>query len=109
MLSDERLKAIRESCRKASPIPWEWGHEHVEESTDDPELNAMGIHTIPTAFKNIQLKADGEHCFWVELTDTKVGGDVVFDLDFISGAREWVPELLAEIERLRALLGKGRQ
>ena len=108
MISDERLDEIRQACQKASCAPWEWGYDQVEEPTDDPDLNAMGIDTIPTAFKNIQLKAGGEHRFWIELTDTKVGGNVVFDFDLIVGAREWIPELLAEIDRLRALLGRAR-
>lgn len=108
MIKDERLNEIREACQTASRAPWAWGYDHVDESTDDPGLNARGIDTIPTSFKNIQLKAGGEHRFWIALTDTKVGGDVVFDFDFIVGAREWIPELLAEIARLRALLGRAR-
>ena len=108
MISDERLDEIRQASQKASRAPWEWGYDQVEEPTDDPDLNAIGIDTVPSAFKNIQLKAGGEHRFWIELTDTRVGGDVVFDFDFIAGAREWIPELLAEIDRLRALLGRDR-
>jgi len=42
----------------------------------------------------------------VEMTDTNLR-DVVSDFDFIRGAREWVPELLAEVTRLRGLLGNS--
>ena len=106
MLSEERLKEIKETIAKASPAPWSWGYTFGEEETDDPDLNRLGFKTIPTGPRNIQLKADGNHRFWVELTDTQLVGDVVFDFDFIREAREFVPELLAEIERLRGLLGK---
>ncbi|MDB5292394.1 MAG: hypothetical protein JWL69_3635 [Phycisphaerales bacterium] len=109
MLNDKRLQEIRDTCQKASRGPWDWGYESVEEPTDDPELLASGIDTIPAGFKHIQLKANGQHRFWIELTDTQLAGDVVFDFDFIVGAREWVPELLAEIERLRGLLGRDAE
>jgi len=106
MLSEEFLKDIKETIAKTSPAPWSWGYTFGEEETDDPDIKRLGIMTIPTGPQNIQLKADGHHRFWVELTDTQLAGDVVFDFDFIIEARKFVPELLAEIERLRGLLGK---
>lgn len=106
MLSEEILKDFKETIAKASSAPWSWGYTFGEEETDDPDINRLGIMTIPTGPRNIQLKADGHHRFWVELTDTQLAGDVVFDFDFIIEARKFVPELLAEIERLRGLLGK---
>jgi hypothetical protein len=109
MLSDERLAEIRNTVSKASPAPWEWSNTIVEEPTNDPTLLSMGIQTEPAGFENMQLVANGNHRFWVELTDTQIAGDVVFDLDFIQEARDFVPELLAEIERLRGLLGRGAQ
>ena len=106
MLSEEFLKDIKETVAQASPAPWSWGYTFGEKETDDPDINRLKIMTTPTGPRNIQLKADGHHRFWVELTDTQFAGDVVFDFDFIIEARKFVPELLAEIERLRGLLGK---
>jgi len=104
MLTNERLAEIRTALSKASPPPWDWAYSQGEVATEDPELLKLGIDTVPTMPCNIQLRANGNHRFWVELTDTRIAGDLVFDLDFILGAREWVPELLAEVERLRELL-----
>ena len=106
MLSEERLIKIKETVSKASPSPWTWGYTYGEEETDDPDIRKLGINTIPTGFRNIQLKSNNKHRFWVELTDTQLAGDVVFDFDFIIESREFVPELIAEIERLRDLLKK---
>ena len=107
MLSDKRLAEIREAIHKASPAPWDYAYSQGDSATEDPMLLKIGIDTVPTMPSHIQLRADGNHRFWIELTDTKIAGDVVFDLDFIQGARDWVPELLAEVERLRGLLAKG--
>ena len=106
MLSEERLQKFKETISKTSSAPWTWGYTLGEVETDDPDFKKLGIDTIPTGPRNIQLKSDGEHRFWVELTDTQLAGDVVFDFDFIIESREFVPELIAEIERLRGLLGK---
>jgi hypothetical protein len=106
VLSDKRLSEIRELVSKASPAPWNWAYAQGEVPTDEPELLKLGIDTISNAPCNIQLQANGHHRFWIELTDTKITGDVVFDLDFIKEARVIIPELLAEVERLRGLLGR---
>lgn len=105
MMTEMRLAEILDTMNKASPAPWDWAYSQGEAPTDDPELLKIGIDTLPTAPCNIQLRANGHHRFWIELTDTNIAGDVVFDFDFIKGAREWVPELLAEVKRLRGLLG----
>lgn len=88
MLSEVRVAEIREACDKASPRPRQWSCDVAEEPVDDPKLKAQGIQTIPAAFKHIQLKGRGTHRFWVQVTDTQVGRDVVFDFDFVVGARE---------------------
>ena len=107
MLSDERLARIRDTVSKASPAPWDWAYAQGEMPTEDPAILELGIKTVPTKPRNVQLRANGTHRFWVEFTDTQIAGDVVFDLDFIREAREIVPELLAEIERLRNIIGEG--
>ena len=105
MLNEELYTKIKKAMSEVSSSPWTWRYSQGEEPTDIPELLKLGIDTIPTTPRNIQLMANGKHRFWVELTDTKLP-DVVFDFDFIVGAREWLPELVAEIDRLRGLLGK---
>jgi len=100
------LSEIRDTLKRISPSPWQWAYVQGEEPADDPQLLQLGIDTLPTEAHHIQLRANGQHRFWVELTDTRIAGDVVFDFDFIIGSREWVPALLAEIDRLRRLLAK---
>ena len=91
---------------RTSRSPWTWGYTYDEKETNEPDIRKLGIKKVPTAPVNIQLKSNGEHRFWVELTDTQLAGDIVFDFDFIIEAREFVPELIAEIDRLRGLLGR---
>ena len=86
-MDDQRIKEIRNAAAKASPAPWKWAYDIVEEPTDDPELLNLGIGTSLAGFKHIQLKSGNKHRFWIELTDTGVAGDLVFDFDFIIGAR----------------------
>jgi hypothetical protein len=105
MLSDERFSEIKTALSEASCAPWRWSYSQGETPTDDPHLLRIGIGTIPTAPSNMQLTAGGKHRFWIELSETRIP-DIVRDLDFISGAREWIPDLVAEIERLRGLLGE---
>ena len=108
MLSEEKLQKFKQTIAKSSPCPWTWGYTFGEVETDDPDIRKLGISTIPTGPRNIQLKSKGEHRFWIELTDTQLGGDVIFDFDFIVESRELVPKLIAEIERLELYLAKKR-
>lgn len=106
MLSKSRLAEIKQRLEKASAGPWEWKYQFDEEVTQDPDLVAEGIHTLPGPPHHIQLVANGQHRFWIELTDTRIAGDLVFDLDLIVAAHDDVRDLLAEVERLRQRIGE---
>jgi uncharacterized protein (UPF0335 family) len=80
MLTEERKQAIRERCEAATPGQWKWkqcpvGHDLVSRSEDD---QVRGL---------VVLTCDLD---WV----------LDSDAEFIAHAREDVPALLDEVERL---------
>jgi hypothetical protein len=77
-MTDEELKVIRERCEKATPGPWRADGRYIE--------------TIEGAEEEMAIYDEGGHD---EL-----------DAEFIAHAREDVPRLLEEIERLREGLKK---
>lgn len=82
-MTDAELRAIRARCDKAPPGPWHRDGFHVFHGDDFPLLAAI---EHGQADMNWSLRA----------------------LDFITHAREDVPALLAEVERLRAELAAIR-
>lgn len=77
MLDDEELLAIRERCEKATGGPWKAfieGRDHL-----------CGSNFIRTAGEDIEPV-----------------GATHDDIDFIAHARQDIPLLLAEIERLKS-------
>jgi hypothetical protein len=77
-ISDEELAAIKERTEQATPGPWT---NHEEEVVGQEVVDPAG-RTL------VDVRGDHEEA----------------DAEFIAHAREDVPALLAEIERLRALL-----
>lgn len=79
MITQERINQIRVRLQLATPGPWKSfieGRDHFG-----------GSSIVRTSGEDLEiLGATGE------------------DIDFIAHARQDVPELLAEVERLRALL-----
>src|SRR5690625_4778155 len=80
-LTDEELQAIRERAEKASAKPW---------SVVTDELGGQAMAVI-----------DGDN--WDAIRRPYVGKD---NATFIANAREDIPKLLAEIERLRGRLDR---
>jgi hypothetical protein len=78
-LSDDHLEEIKERCVKATPGPWKSYVEGREEMS--------GSDFIMTAGEDIYLT-----------------GATVANQDFIAHAREDIPKLVGEVERLRKLL-----
>jgi hypothetical protein len=81
MLSDERLKEIRERAEKAAAGPWLHVHQlHIDQGAPHPDgtrlLSGGGWE-------------DDYHLFTAN------------DREFIAHARQDIPDLLAEIERLK--------
>src|SRR5690606_20328509 len=94
-----QLNAIRERAERATPGPW-------------VQINGTDVFTELNATNNARITADNNDGW--QIADTSVGVTFVnreltemesseqFDnATFISAAREDVPMLLAEIERLR--------
>jgi hypothetical protein len=72
------MEAIRQRCNQATPGPWK---SYVEGRDHD-----SGSSFIMTSGEDIELL-----------------GASVADQDFIAHARQDIPQLLAEIERLKAM------
>lgn len=81
MITDPDLKAIRNRCNLATPGPWKSYVERREEM--------IGSDFIMTGNEDIYLT-----------------GATAADQDFIAHARQDIPLLLNEIERLRQLVIK---
>ena len=77
-LSDERIAEIRERCDKATPGPWS-----VDEESGDV--------WVPSIWRSVAI---------IEDLDLPLVNPAA-DRAFIAAARQDVPDLLAEVERLR--------
>ena len=86
-MTDEELKEIGARCQAATPGPW---RAYVEGR--DHESGSSFIMTG-------EGRNRGE--------DIELAGATVADYDFIAHARQDVPRLLAEIERLRHQKDQG--
>lgn len=86
-MNQSELDEIQSRCDAASPGPW----KSYVEGRD---------HTSGSSF--IRTGTSEKRGEDIELT-----GATIADQDFIAGAREDVPRLLAEIRRLQALLAEA--
>ena len=84
VLTDKKIAEIRERCEAASPGPW---ISYIEGRD----------HTSGSDF--IMIGEGGNRSEDIELT-----GATKADQDFIAHARQDVPTLIAEIERLKNIL-----
>jgi hypothetical protein len=107
-LSDDELQGIRQRCADATPGPWVWVNT---EASSLGEVNANklvrwdparltevdGIPVFLGQDEVLSVEAfDGESSFYVDPVDAA----------FIAHAREDIPKLLTEVDRLRALAGE---
>ena len=86
-LSDEELASIRRRCEAATPGSWK---SYVEGR--DHESGSSFIMVGSSAARG---------------ADIELSGATVADQDFIAHARQDVPRLLDEVERLRAQLRRN--
>jgi hypothetical protein len=90
-MTKQEIKKIKERYEATTVAPWVAsieGHDHES-----------GSHFIMTGIpkgENIWQEKRGE--------DFEVSGATIDDLDFIAHARQDIPELIAEIEKLHVLL-----
>lgn len=89
-MKQEQLNAIKERVTKATKGPWEVAYD-----TDDRD------HVVDIWF-------DGEDNGHAEIHDNNFG-NAPYNAKFISHAREDVPALVAEVERLQKLLNTEKQ
>lgn len=101
-LSDERIAEIRQRAEKATKGPWTVGNDEVIGL--GIEQTSRGSFTYEAQLARVLDLFDRE--------DENVGrrhlGSQEADAQFIAHAREDVPALLAEVERLRAELNGMR-
>lgn len=88
-MTDKELKEIRERCNKATPGPWKW--EETEDQKSGREWGDLGEILVTQSGDEV-LSANGYDYTSVEVSKN--------DAAFIAHAREDIPALLAEIERL---------
>lgn len=87
-LSMRWIKALKALCRKATPAPWEDKRDSME-SEDGYELGRS---------YRVVSREEGTICYLHSYLDYP--GNDKADAAFIAHARQAVPELLAEVERL---------
>lgn len=88
-VSDAELRAIRERCACATPGPW-WSWVEGRDGLSGDTFIGRGV--------------DGARHGDLYLSTDPGETISVADLDFIAGARQDVPRLLAEVERVQRLL-----
>lgn len=93
-MTADQLAALEALCDAATPGPWERGYHHAQ----DHQTGAM-----PT-------KADPEGCIVIgpeqcEVADCDFSDRPSANAAFIAAARTALPELVAEVRRLRGTLG----
>ena len=102
-MTDERLAELERLCAAATPGPWAWGPHNSDEEyppnlqgyPTEPDIRDGGGKDVPVfAWPEVMYAGEyeGEYFIDVELPDAA----------FIAAARAALPELLAEVRRLRA-------
>jgi hypothetical protein len=94
MVTEKHINQIKERLNKTTIAPWVASIEGRDHES--------GSHFIMTGIPA------GEH-IWQEKRgeDFEISGATIDDLDFIAHARQDIPSLIEEIERLKALLKKN--
>lgn len=90
-LSDAELAAMKARVEATTPGPWTPSFEGRDHTSGDS--------VILTSGQDIYISAEDYQ---------GGGGHFCADLDFIAHARQDLPRLIAEVERLRRLIGDRR-
>ena len=128
-LSDERLSAIRERVEKATPGPWAWGdreagadtwgHRGPDLQTTHGEVKSCPYFCRWRDTDGVEHRGAGpdephEHFYPTKIVLSSWGYDAdglnieAPDAEFVAHARTDVPDLLSEIDALRAELQVAR-
>jgi hypothetical protein len=92
MLDEAELDAIEARCRAASPGPWRAFVEGRDHWGGDDFIRVGDLEEEPDMYVS-----------WAAGDGLRLASPA--DLDFIAGARQDVPTLLAEVRRLRSERG----
>lgn len=93
-MTNKELQALKELSSKATPGPWKAGRK-------DTISFHYSLMTVP--IKNIYMP-NHKNGSGKDLIEVRTG-DVIADSQFIAASREAIPSLIAEVERLREVLG----
>lgn len=114
MITDEKLAYLRKVCERATPPPWHY-YPCGEKSNDCVLGVAVGEDGCPPSGE-IELHPYNEETGTFEMNKYILDPEIAsqescanyFDFAFIAEAREALPMLLDEVERLqRALTAEG--
>ncbi len=96
-MTPAQLEELKKLCAEATPGPWrsEVWHNH-----DDDGWAAVGPHIKDTP---------GDDFYSSEEPDSPSYDRATSDSDFIVAARTAVPELIAEVERLRGIIKEAER
>lgn len=89
-MDDARLQEIYEALEGVTPGPWV-----AEMEIDGTRAGRMTV-----------VKAAGKRVFTVDQTRMHWDGAAEANVAFAAGARTWVPELVAEVRRLRKMIAR---
>jgi uncharacterized small protein (DUF1192 family) len=97
-MTDEELQVIRARYEAATPGPWRV--EHGRYSGADWLIGSLGTGYFDNGMHFVHITTN-------RVRASELYGNASVDAEFIAHAREDIPALLAEVERLRAELAKG--
>lgn len=106
MLDERRLEEIRARCEAATPGPWEFGQCGADGGTsgkasDKPDLDFVVVNAPPGEGSwDVVAGVSRDDCG----EDPDIFREVASNYHFIAHARQDLPDLLAEVLELRAVL-----
>jgi hypothetical protein len=105
-LSDDELHQIRQRCENATPGPWVWVNAEVNGLSEvNPGKLVQWDPSRLTEVDGIPVFLGQDEVLAAEECDGYTGSFFInlADAAFIAHAREDIPKLLAEVDRLRGL------
>jgi hypothetical protein len=128
-MTDDELAKIKERCEKATPGPWEWAQDRINDlhfriRREKPDANGHIFRAKPgsgglrnsfiyllkrrfdiPAFDRETLTGSVMYLRWFEYrANGYSNGPQEYDAEFIAHARSDIPALLEEVESLRKTL-----
>ena len=100
-MTEKELQKIKEWCEKATPGPWEYWTDSLIDCIAHEDTVMMWRDGGTSEMEDcIQLVGESNDPVFIAAIGYR---DVIENAEFIAHAREDIPKLIAEIERLQAL------